>query len=811
MKIGIVAPSPVPFCIGGAENVYWGLLNQINQHTPHQAELVKLPTPETGFRDLVAGYQRFFHLNLDHFDRVISAKYPAWMVSHPYHVCYMLHRLRGLYDTYHFTGLPKACRTRHDRVADCLSFMRFTPPSSGSVPLLFDRLEILMDDPSVPADTFALPGPFARQVVHFLDAASLAPERIEKYAAISRTVADRKDYFPPDTRVEVIYPPSNLPRFECGEQDHLFTVSRLDGPKRIQLLIEAMQHVKSGIVLNIAGTGPDEHRLKEMAAGDDRVRFLGFVRDEEIVELYAHALAVPYVPLNEDYGLVTIEAMMSGKPVLTVTDSGGPTEFVTNGETGFCVPPDPEALAAKIDEMCNNRRSCREMGETARKRVSGITWETTVSRLLEETPDKAQRPNGPAPDASSGNPGRSRTGRGRRKLTVAATFPVYPPLGGGQSRVFHLYRHLARWWDIDLVTFTGAAEPGLDREIAPGLREIRVPKTGAHESAEQKLSRALNWVPVTDAAMPRLYSLTPAYQKALKTSAARADVLVACHPYLVAALADCGAVRPLWFEAQDVEIDLKTDILGTCPTARKLLEDTRAAESRCWQTASVVYACSRTDLDRLESLYGPADALLLEVPNGVCTQEVPFTSLDDRRALKQKLGLDNVRTAVFTGSWHGPNLEAVTHLISMSETLPEMNFLVLGSSGNAFENQSLPANMAMAGVVTEQEKNLILSMADVALNPMTSGSGTNLKMLEYFAAGVPVISTPFGARGLACRPGSELHTADIASFPQAVTAFFTQPDKSVQQMVLQARWLAENTYDWAVIARNMQDRLRDQI
>jgi hypothetical protein len=115
MKIGIVAPSPVPFCIGGAENVYWGLLDQINRHTSHQAELIKLPTPETEFRDLVAGYRRFFTLNLDHFDRVISAKYPAWMVSHPYHVCYMLHRLRGLYDTYHFAGLPETCRTRHVR------------------------------------------------------------------------------------------------------------------------------------------------------------------------------------------------------------------------------------------------------------------------------------------------------------------------------------------------------------------------------------------------------------------------------------------------------------------------------------------------------------------------------------------------------------------------------------------------------------------------------------------------------------------------------------------------------------------------
>lgn len=813
MKIGIVAPSPVPFCIGGAENVYWGLLNQINQHTPHQAELIKLPTPETGFRDLVAGYRRFFTLDLDHFDRVISAKYPAWMVSHPYHVCYMLHRLRGLYDTYRFTGLPEICRARHDQVGDCLSFMYATPSSFSSAQALLDRLETLMDDPSVPADTFVLPGPFARQVVHFLDAAGLAPEQIRKYAAISRTVADRKDYFPPDARVEVIYPPSNLPRFECREPDHLFTVSRLDGPKRIPLLIEAMQHVKSDIILNIAGTGPDEYRLKEMAADDHRIRFLGFVRDEEIVDLYAHALAVPYVPLNEDYGLVTIEAMMSGKPVLTVTDSGGPTEFVTNGKTGFCVTPAPEALAAKIDEMCQNRRACREMGETARKQVSGITWENTVSRLLEETPDTSQRViRQAAPDPSPGNPGKhslSRTGRGRKKLTVAATFPVYPPLGGGQSRVFHLYRYLAQWWDIDLVTFTGAAEPGLDREIAPGMREIRIPKTGAHESAEQKLSRTLNWVPVTDAAMPRLYSLTPAYQQALAASAARADALVACHPYLVAVLAAGGSGRPLWFEAQDVEIDLKTDILGTCPTAQKLLDDIRSAESRCWQTARVVYACSQTDLERLESLYGPTKARVLEVPNGVCTKEVPFTSLDARNILKQKLGLENIQSAVFTGSWHGPNLEAVKHLIPMAKSLPKVNFLVLGSSGNAFDSQTLPANMAMAGVVSEQEKNLILSMADAALNPMTSGSGTNLKMLEYFAAGVPVISTPFGARGLACRPGSELHTADIASFPRAVAAYFTHPDKSLQQMVLQARRLVEDTYDWAVIARNMHDRLRD--
>ncbi|MFN2437070.1 MAG: glycosyltransferase family 4 protein, partial [Desulfotignum sp.] len=573
MKIAIIAPSPVPFCIGGAENLYWGLLNEINQHTPHQAELIKLPNPETDFTALLAGYRRFHQLDLGHFDRVISAKYPAWMVRHDHHICYMLHRLRGLYDTYHYTGLSKDCRTKHARVRDCLTFLKRSNLSGPAVEELLDRLEALVADRSVPQQIFALPGPFARQVVHFLDNAGLAPEQIRAYAAISRTVANRKDYFPRPDRVQVIYPPSNLHRFACEDDAYLFTVSRLDGPKRIHLLIEAMGHVTADITLKIAGTGPDEQRLREMAAGDSRIQFLGFVKDKEIIDLYANALAVPYVPCDEDYGLVTIEAMMSGKPVLTVTDAGGPTEFVKNKETGFCVPPDPRALAAKIDYMCTHRQECRQMGRTGQKSVSGITWENVVSQLLQDTKNTRAPEKKPSPTG--------RVCRQRGKLTVAATFPVYPPRGGGQARVYHLYRHLAAWWDIDLVTFTGPDDAPFNEQIAPGLREIRIPKTAAHEAEERKLSRDLGWVPVTDAAMPRLYSLTPDYHQALKSSALKADALVACHPFLAAALQECGHGRPLWYEAQDVEIDVKTSILGTGRAARQLLEDTRAAEQRC--------------------------------------------------------------------------------------------------------------------------------------------------------------------------------------------------------------------------------------
>ena len=99
MKIAVVGPSPVPFTIGGAENLMRGLCDAINQRTSHQAELIKLPSKEFDFWSLIENYYAFYKLDLTHFDLVISTKYPSWMVQHKNSICYMVHTLRGLYDT----------------------------------------------------------------------------------------------------------------------------------------------------------------------------------------------------------------------------------------------------------------------------------------------------------------------------------------------------------------------------------------------------------------------------------------------------------------------------------------------------------------------------------------------------------------------------------------------------------------------------------------------------------------------------------------------------------------------------------------
>jgi glycosyltransferase involved in cell wall biosynthesis len=148
-----------------------------------------------------------------------------------------------------------------------------------------------------------------------------------------------------------------------------------------------MKRVRSGARLKIAGQGPLEPELRKRIEGlglGDRVELLGYVSADELVDLYARCRAALYTPLNEDYGYVTVEAFLSGKPVVTTTDSGGPLEFVTEGATGVVAAPSPDALAEVIDRLWQwPEARLRDLGAAGRARVAGITWDGVIDRLTE--------------------------------------------------------------------------------------------------------------------------------------------------------------------------------------------------------------------------------------------------------------------------------------------------------------------------------------------------------------------------------------------------------------------------------------------
>jgi glycosyltransferase involved in cell wall biosynthesis len=172
--------------------------------------------------------------------------------------------------------------------------------------------------------------------------------------------------------------------------DYLFFPSRVTGVKRQLLAIEALARCRERTLVRFAGEADSP---KELAACvdairrlkvEDRVEWLGLISEEQKRELYANCLGVLFPPVDEDYGYITLEAMLSSKPVITCSDSGGPLEFVLGRQTGLVANPTPESLALVMDALWVDRRWAVAMGEAGRARYEdlNISWKNVVEKLL---------------------------------------------------------------------------------------------------------------------------------------------------------------------------------------------------------------------------------------------------------------------------------------------------------------------------------------------------------------------------------------------------------------------------------------------
>lgn len=319
---------------GGAEKFYQALTRALCDAGVH-AEQLNILGDESTFEAIEETYLRFYDLDLTAYDGVISTKAPGYIVRHLNHITYLQHTIRAYYDMF-------------DTV-----FPNVTPE------ILRQRKQILL-----------------------LDAGALSFPRTQKVFVIGHEVRNRLQKFI-GIDSEVLHESLVDEVFQCGQYgDYIFMPGRLHRWKRVDLIIKAMRYVQSPIKCKIAGIGEHEDEYRALAGDDGRIELLGRVSEEELVSLYSNALAVPFVPIREDFGLVTIEAFRSGKPVLTCSDSGEPTFFVQNGINGFVCPPDPEAIAKRLDYFYNNKKRTMEMGMNGKRSVENLTWGNISKKLL---------------------------------------------------------------------------------------------------------------------------------------------------------------------------------------------------------------------------------------------------------------------------------------------------------------------------------------------------------------------------------------------------------------------------------------------
>ncbi len=344
----IVATVQVPFVRGGAE-IQAETLRDALRAAGHDAEIVAVPfkwyPPEKILDHILAcRLLDLTEVNGTPVDLLIGLKFPAYLIPHPHKVLWIIHQYRGAYDLWDHPYGDLIQQPDGAQVRDAIRA----------------------------ADTRLIPE--AKGV--FTDSVNVA-RRLEESCHI---------------KAEPLYhPPLGAEQFYSAKaQDYFFFPSRLCLPKRQKLILEALSQTKQPVRLRFAGAPDsldfaDELRTTGKALGvEKRVEWLGAVTEKEKLALYANSTAIVYPPLDEDYGYVTLEAMLSSKPVITCSDSGGPLEFIRHNESGLVAAPDAKAIAQAMDQLWADRGQAESMGKNARLAYQGmnISWPHVVNKLL---------------------------------------------------------------------------------------------------------------------------------------------------------------------------------------------------------------------------------------------------------------------------------------------------------------------------------------------------------------------------------------------------------------------------------------------
>lgn len=350
MRIAVTR-TQVPFVHGGAERHADRLVEALNAYG-HSATVVSVPFkwyPVDTFAENIVAAKLLNLSEVDHVpvDMMIGLKFPAWLLQHPNPVFWILHQHRQVFDYW------------------CVG------------------------DSTIPdADK----GLAIKQMVETADRAAFARSKRPLFAN-SRNVASRLKTHLDLEATPLYHPPPLAGQLETrGDNGAIFAPGRINPTKRMDLLLRALAKTPGSVRLRIAGV-PERpaylqtlRKLADDLGVSSRVDWLGGISDADLLREYGEARAVAFAPYDEDYGYITLEAMLAGKPVITTSDAGGPLEFLRDGQEGRITTPDPQAIAAAMTELSEDSALAARLGAAGRARYESfdIHWEHVVETLTGE-------------------------------------------------------------------------------------------------------------------------------------------------------------------------------------------------------------------------------------------------------------------------------------------------------------------------------------------------------------------------------------------------------------------------------------------
>lgn len=409
-------------------------------------------------------------------------------------------------------------------------------------------------------------------------------------------------------------------------------------------------------------------------------------------------------------------------------------------------------------------------------------------------------PCGPA-EGLGGAAGRvspaSRKYRAMKTLFIAAGAP-YPPRGGAPQRWWQNINVLAARGPVHVLSIGGGGPSNEQMPVATEWVHLDSSDYPAKRNLRSFLARIV---------APRQYSVPDVLATAAINGRVRAmiervqpDLIVLSHwknDYPGALKGRHNVV----LDMHNIESLVGNDVadIKPAPLRRFLLWRWRARERTLVRTASRTWVCSRSDAAELKRLGAQLPAPVIW-PNAV---DVTFYGAVREGTIALPVGLQrNGATIVFVGLYsYGPNRFAAMELTRdvvpyVFERMPNARFIFVGASPTQemMEAAQKDPRIIVTGRVDDVRQYLAVS--DVCIVPIRTGGGTRAKILECFAAKVPVVSTTKGAEGIDAVPGRDIYIAESAvSLADAAIELLSNRDAARRQADA-AYELVCRSYSW---------------
>lgn len=384
-------------------------------------------------------------------------------------------------------------------------------------------------------------------------------------------------------------------------------------------------------------------------------------------------------------------------------------------------------------------------------------------------------------------------------LSVAIHFGLSKPVHGGQNRYFHLTRELVKRGNRVIVLEPREFFDANDRKLVTVYTHpnYRVFGRGWNLFKDMDIWFLKELVKILRSERVDLIAIEyPSGALAVKAAATLAKVKV-----------------PLIYTPHNVESDFACEVIGKVARfsmfERRIIVPYVAALE--WLTvkclADHIISVSDEDKDFFSNEYGIDAKKVTVIPSG--SELSQLLDQDAKQRLRADLGFDpDSIIVVFHGSYeHPPNKDAIERITKYIAPFLEPDesivFALFGTGVPKFER----TNVRSFGFVKDLHQ--AISVADIALVPITSGGGTKLKVLDYMNAGLPIIATRKGIQGLPVEGGKHVVIVENSD-SEIVDAikYLAQNRQERERLGLNARRLVENVYNWDLIGNKLDDTYR---